>query len=201
MHQRGTRKTHRVTEKLDTFVTWIVSDKLIVTNLRLLERRVSESLQPQMRVEFAKGGRRTGHHPFKRGWVAVAVKQALDDVSACGVIGNGTGNGILAILHNVAWFAHDAERSDAVCVILAARRSSEIASALFRSKSLAIRRTQMEEGDLNLFSSMVEFRKFIVDRNPCADAVVTLNRAGLGGVFRRLRATRVTFVDSTMRRA
>ncbi|KAF1789631.1 hypothetical protein GQ600_8369 [Phytophthora cactorum] len=130
-------------------------------------------------------------------------EQALDDVSACGVIGNGTGNGILVILHNVAWFAHDAERSDAVGVILAARRSSQIASALFRSKSLAIgvfkrrslllcdllrtsdglnngstvscsrRRTQMEEGALNLFSIMVEFRKFIVDRNPCADVVAT----------------------------
>ncbi|KAG2887603.1 hypothetical protein PC114_g18762 [Phytophthora cactorum] len=115
-----------------------------------------------------------------------------------------------------SWFAHDAERSDAVGVILAARRSSQIASALFRSKSLAIgvfkrrslllcdllrtsdglnngstvscsrRRTQMEEGALNLFSIMVEFRKFIVDRNPCADVVATLKLCWVsGGAFRR----------------
>ncbi|KAG3244001.1 hypothetical protein PI124_g11188 [Phytophthora idaei] len=63
--------------------------------------------------QFAKGGRRTGHHPFKRGWVAVAVEQALGD------LGSRT-------------------MPNAVSVILAARRSSEIASALFRSKSLAI---------------------------------------------------------------
>ncbi|KAG3244000.1 hypothetical protein PI124_g11188 [Phytophthora idaei] len=157
--------------------------------------------------QFAKGGRRTGHHPFKRGWVAVAVEQALGD------LGSRT-------------------MPNAVSVILAARRSSEIASALFRSKSLAIcvlkrrslllcdllrtsyrlnngstvscsrRRTQMEEGDLNLFSSMVEFRKFIVDRNPCADVVVTLKPCWFRvECFEGIRVTRGTFVDSTMRTA